>query len=89
MNTLFYISIVILILLFISAMVFIHGKIEYSAFIKKLAKEKTFEEIDKIIENDTKAIESKSFSGSILENILDHKELWEQIRECKIKNGAL
>ena len=52
MNTLFYISIVILILLFISAMVFIQGKIEYSAFVEKLAKEKTFEEIDKIISED-------------------------------------
>lgn len=85
MTTLFYISIVMLILFFISTMVFIHEKMEYSDFIKKLAKEKTFEEIDKIIENDTKAIESKSFSGNILENIIDHLELWEQIKECKLK----
>lgn len=85
MNTLFYISIVILILLFISAMVFIQGKIEYSAFVEKLAKEKTFEEIDKIISEDETLINSNSFKGHMLDMILDHQELWEQIKECKLK----
>ena len=80
---------VICVLFLVSFVVFAHAKYEYKQYIRKLANEKTFEEIDKVISEDEDLIKNYSFRGYMLENILSHKELWEQIRECKAKNGAL
>lgn len=69
-----------------SIIVFAYAKYEYYKFIHRLANEKTFEEIDKIITEDETLINSNSFKGHMLDMILDHKELWEQIKKHKMEN---
>lgn len=73
--------------LFITSFIIIaHAKYDYNKFIHRLANEKTFEEIDKIISEDETLINSNSFKGHMLDMILDHKEIWEQIKSHKLKN---
>lgn len=69
-----------------SIIVLAHAKYDYYKFIHRLANEKTFEEIDKIISEDETLINSNSFKGHMLDMILDHKELWKQIKNHKMKN---
>lgn len=69
-----------------SLLAFIFGNIEYNLYIKNLAKNNTIEQIDKIIANDIEFIDKGNFKGYMLNDILDHKELWEQVRNYKIRN---
>lgn len=73
-------------LFLISLIVHLHAKYEYYRFIHKMANEKTFEEIDKILSEDETLINLNSFKGHMFDMILDHKELWEQIKNHKLKN---
>ena len=51
-----------------------------------MANENTIEHIDEIISEDEKLINAKTFKGYMLESLLGHKELWEQIKNHKLKN---
>ena len=73
-------------LFIISFIVYLYLKYEYNNFIHKMANENTIEHIDEIISEDEKLINAKTFKGYMLENLLDHKELWEQIKNHKLKN---
>ena len=73
-------------LFIISLIVHLHSKHEYNSFIHKMANENTIEHIDKIISEDETLINAKTFKGYMLEILLDHKELWEQIKNYKLKN---
>ena len=75
---------VIFLLAFITFLVFAIGHVEYEHYIKKLAESKTIEQIEEKIKSDDDAIKSGSFGGRMLENILDHKELWEQVKHYKL-----
>lgn len=73
--------------LFITSIIILaHAKYEYNSFIHKMANENTIEHIDKIISEDEMLINAKTFKGHMLEILLDHKELWEQIKNHKMKN---
>lgn len=76
---------VIIMLLLLSILISVVGHVEYELYIKKLAEANTFEEIDKKINEDIETINKGNFKGRILENIFDHKELWEQVKEHKLK----
>lgn len=76
---------VIIVLVLLAVLVTVVGRAEYELYIKKLAETKTFEEIDEKINEDIDTINKGNFKGRILENILDHKELWEQVKELKLK----
>ena len=73
-------------LFIISLIVHLYSKYEYNNFIHKMANEITIEHIDKIISEDETLINAKTFKGYMLEILLDHKELWEQIKNHKLKN---
>ena len=73
-------------LFIISLIVHLYSKYEYNSFIHKMANENTIEHIDKIISEDEMLINAKTFKGHMLEILLDHKELWEQIKNHKMKN---
>lgn len=73
-------------LFIISLIVHLYSKYEYKNFIHKMANENTIEHIDKIISEDEMLINAKTFKGYMLEILLDHKELWEQIKNHKLKN---
>ena len=73
-------------LFIISLIVHLYSKYEYNNFIQKMANENTIEHIDEIISEDEKLINAKTFKGYMLESLLDHKELWEQIKNHKLKN---
>lgn len=57
--------------------------IHYKLFIRRMAKKYTYQEINEKIANDLEEIKSTKYKGTMLESILDHKELWEQIKEYK------
>ncbi len=80
------ITVIIVGLFITSIIVLAYAKYDYYRFIHRLANEKTFEEIDKIITEDETLINSNSFKGHMLDMVLDHKELWEQIKSYKQKN---
>ena len=73
-------------LFIISLIVHLYSKYEYNNFIQKMANETTIEHIDEIISEDEKLINAKTFKGYMLESILGHKKLWEQIKNHKLKN---
>ena len=73
-------------LFIISLIVHLYSKYEYNNFIQKMANENTIEHIDEIISEDEKLINAKTFKGYMLESLLDHKELWEQIKKHKMEN---
>jgi hypothetical protein len=73
------------VLVLLAILVTVVGRVEYELYIKKLAETKTFEEIDRKINEDIDTINKGNFKGRILGNILDHKELWEQVKELKLK----
>lgn len=73
-------------LFIISLIVHLYSKYEYNNFIQKMANENTIEHIDEIISEDEKLINAKTFKGFMLESLIDHKELWEQIKNHKLKN---
>ena len=73
-------------LFIISLIVHLYSKYEYNNFIQKMANENTIEHIDEIISEDEKLINAKTFKGYMLESILGHKKLWEQIKNHKLKN---
>lgn len=73
-------------LFIISLIVHLYSKYEYNNFIQKMANENTIEHIDEIISEDEKLINAKTFKGYMLESLLGHKELWEQIKNHKLKN---
>ena len=76
---------IIIVLVLLAILVTVVGRVEYELYIKKLAETKTFEEIERKINEDIDTINKGNFKGRILENILDHKELWEQVKEQKLK----
>ena len=77
---------IIALLVLIAVLIFVTGHVEYEHYIKKLAETKTIEEIEEKINEDNELIDSNSFGGHMLENLLDHKELWEQVRNYKLTN---
>ena len=73
-------------LFIISLIVHLYSKYEYNNFIQKMANENTIEHIDEIISEDEKLINAKTIKAYMLESLLGHKELWEQIKNHKLKN---
>ena len=78
------ILIIIIVLVFISFGVVLYGLYDNSKFIKEYAKKHTIEEIDRIISEEQKLIESGSFKGIMLEDMLDRVEQWEMIKKYKL-----
>jgi hypothetical protein len=76
----------LIILIICTILFFVIGSFEYEHYIKKLASIKTIEEIDLQIKKDVDAINSERFKGKMLENILDHMEMWEQVKNYKLTN---
>lgn len=77
--------IVCILVLITSIVILLHAKHDYESFIKKMASQKTFEEIDKIIAEDKHILDNGNFKGEIYEEISDHKDMWEEVREHKVK----
>lgn len=61
-------------------------RLKFKDYVKKMAESETIESIEKRIKEDIDSIENGNFSGEMLEMILDHKDLWEQIKNYKLKN---
>ncbi len=72
-------------LVILCVITFAYANYDYCRFIRKMSDDNSIEHINEIISNDEEFINSKSFGGHMLERILDHKELWEQIRDNKLK----
>ncbi len=72
------------ILVIISLLVLLHGLYESSKFIKTYAEKYSVEEIDDMIEKEEELINRGVFKGIFLEDILDRKELWENIKKYKL-----
>ena len=68
----------------ISLLVVLHGLYESSKFIKTYAEKYSIEEIDDMIEKEEELINRGTFKGIFLEDILDRKELWENIKKYKL-----
>lgn len=77
--------VVILILFVLSFSMFGIGVIEYRKYINKLAKTNTLEYIEKRIKERQEDIERGIYKGIMLENLLDEMEMWQQVRNCKLK----
>lgn len=60
-------------------------RLKFKDYVKKMAESETIESIEKRIKEDIDSIENGNFSGEMLEMILDHKDLWEQIKNHKLK----
>jgi len=73
-------------LIILCAIIFAYANYDYHRFIRKMSNKHSIEHINEIISNDETFINSKSFGGHMLEMILDHKELWERIKNHKLKN---
>ena len=78
--------IIIGICVIISLLVVLHGLYESSKFIKTYAEKYSIEEIDDMIEKEEELINRGVFKGIFLEDILDRKEWWENIKKYKL-NG--
>ena len=61
------------------------GVWEYEHQIKSLADSYSFEEIDKKIREDKQMIEQTNLKGEMFENILNHLELWIDVKKEKEK----
>ena len=61
------------------------GVIEYRKYINKLAKTNTLEYIEKRIKERQEDIERGIYKGIMLENLLDEMEMWQQVRNRKLK----
>lgn len=70
---------------FISIMIIIHDILTRDNFIKNYAKKHTIEEIEEMISEEEKLIESGKFKGIMLEDMLDRKEFLETIKKFKIE----
>lgn len=75
---------ILTILVLLGILIYIMSNVEYSLHIQRLSNNNTIEQIEDQIEKDAQAINSGKFSGHMLDNILDHKELWEQVKNYKI-----
>ena len=71
----------------IPALMYLHARYDYEQFIKKMAEEKTFEEIDEEIRKDTEIISNSRLKGQMYEDAADHKDMWEEIRRRKGKSN--
>jgi hypothetical protein len=67
----------------VSAVFFFIGIADYNEHIKKLAETHTEKEIEEKIKKDTEELKNTNYKGAILENILNHKELWENVKKYK------
>ena len=70
------IFIVMLIIFFVSIA-------EEKLYVRKLAKKYTYEQINQKIKNDEQEINNTKYKGAMMETILEHKELWEKIKQYK------
>lgn len=64
---------------------FLYHIFEYDKHITELSERYSFEEIEKIINNDSKILAKSNFKGEILKVINKHKELWEKVKKHKHK----
>lgn len=62
---------------------FLASIVEENLYIRKLAKKYTYEQINQKIKNDEEEINNTKYKGAMMETILDHKELWEKIKQYK------
>jgi len=73
----------ILLLFLISVTIILVGIIGHKLYVRKLAKKYTYQEINERINDVSVVISNTNYKGKMLENLLDHKELWEQVKEYK------
>ena len=78
--------IVLFILFLIAIGVSVYYVLEYDKFVTQMANEHSFEEIDKIINEDKKFLEECKIMGTFHEATLDHMELWCAIRKRKMEH---
>lgn len=67
----------------LSVIIIMVGMVEHKIYIRRLAKRHTYQEINEKIDKDLEEINNTNYKGKMLENLLDHKELWEQVKEYK------
>lgn len=76
--------IIVILLIFVGSLItFGIGIIQYKLYIRKMAKRYTYQEINEKIKKDLEELTNAKYRGAMLESVLDHKELWEQIKEYK------
>lgn len=66
-----------------TVLLIIIGTYEYKHYIKKLANKHTLDEIEEKIKNDEDELLNAKYKGIMLTNLIEHKELWEQVRDYK------
>ena len=76
--------IIIVSCVFVSLLIVIYDLWKSNHFIKEYAEKHTIEEIEEMISEEEKLIESGKFKGIMLEDMLDRKEFWENIRKYKV-----
>ena len=70
----------------IPALMYLHARYDYEQLIKKMAEEKTFEEIDEEIRKDTEIISNSRLKGHMYEDAADHKDMGEETRSSTGKS---
>lgn len=78
-----FIIYVILGIFVFSVIAVLFGILEHNAYVKNLAKKYSYEEIEEKINKDLEEINTENYKGAMLESVLDHKELWEQVKTYK------
>ena len=79
----------ILALIIIAAFVYLLIYIEHERYIKGMADEYTFEFVNRMILEDETAINDCVGEAvtdfEFINDVLDHMEIWKEVRECKLK----
>ena len=61
---------------------------DYISYLRKMSKASTIDNINNIIKSDEKLLEEhKNANFPVIDNILEHKEIWENIKDYKIKHN--
>lgn len=62
--------------------------LDYIFYLRKMSKKNTIDTINNIIQSDEKLLEeNKNANFHVIDNILVHKEVWENIKDYKIKHN--
>lgn len=69
-----------------SLTLFYRESAKFDKYINNFAEKYSLDEIEEKIKEDEELLISGTFKGQFLENILTHKEVWEQIKNHKLKH---
>jgi hypothetical protein len=75
---------IFLITFIISIGIYVYGIREYDRYILKLSEKYSLEDIEKFINDDKQVIENNVLHGDMMETIMSHMELWEDVKKATL-----